>query len=61
MVAIEIGGPLLEFGEVLDRPKRALGAMDLLVEQATQAGGIEPEAGRLRPDVGRPVGPLPRR
>ena len=51
MVAVEVGRALLELGEVLDRAQRPLGAVDLLVEHAAQAGGVEPEAGRLRTDV----------
>ena len=51
-VAVEVGGPLLELGEVLDRAQAALRAVDLLVEQAAQADRVEPEAALLRPDVG---------
>ena len=53
VVAVEVGGALLELGEVLDRAQRALRAVDLLVEHAAQAGRVEPEARRLRPHVGR--------
>jgi hypothetical protein len=52
VIAVEVGGPLLELGEVLDRAQRALGAVNLLVEHAAQAGGVEPETGRLRPHLG---------
>ena len=55
VVAVEVGGALLELGEVLHRAQRPLRAVDLLVEQAAQADGIQPEAGRLRADVRRLV------
>ena len=50
-VAIEVGGPEFEFGEILHRPYTALRAMDLLVEEATQASGIEPHAPLLGPVI----------
>ena len=52
LVAVEVGGALLELGEVLDRAQAALRAVDLLVEQAAQAHRVEPEAALLR--AGRP-------
>ena len=55
LVAVEVGGALLELGEVLDRTKGTLGAVDLLVEQAPQTGGINPEPIRLRADIRRQV------
>src|SRR5215207_7674383 len=59
MVAIEICRPLLEFGEILDRPQRALRAMDLLIEKAAQAGAVEAETRGLRADIRRQVkGPV---
>ena len=33
VIAVEVGGPLLEFGEIFDRPQRPLRAVDLLVVQ----------------------------
>ena len=50
-VAVEIGRALLELGEILDGAQAALGAVNLLIEHAAQADGIEPEAALLRPDV----------
>ena len=47
-VAVEVGGPLLELGEVLDRAQAPLRAVDLLVEHPAQADGVEPEAALLR-------------
>jgi hypothetical protein len=55
VVAVEVRRALLEFGEVLDRAQRALGAVDLLVEHAAQARRVEAEARRLRAHVGREV------
>lgn len=52
VVAIEIGGPLLELRKVLNRAQRALRTVDLLVEKPAQAHRVEPEAIRLRPDIG---------
>jgi hypothetical protein len=40
-IAVEVGGALLELGEVFDRAQAAFGAMDLLVEEPPQARGIE--------------------
>ena len=51
-IAVEVGGALLELGEVLDRPQAPLRAVDLLVEHAAQARRVEPEAALLRADVG---------
>ena len=53
VVAVEVGGPLLELREVLNRAQRALRTVDLLVEHAAQAHRVEPEAIRLRPDIRR--------
>lgn len=55
LVAVEIGGALLELGEILDRTQGTLGAVDLLIEQTSQTGGIDPKAIGLRPDIGREV------
>ena len=55
LVAIEIGGALLELAEILDRAQRPLRAMDLLVEEAAQADRIQSEARRLRSYIGRLV------
>ena len=55
LVAVEIGGALLEFAEILDRPQRPLRAMDLLVEEAAQADCVQAEARRLRSHVRRLV------
>ena len=43
-IAVKVRGPLLELGKILHRAQAALGAVDLLVEQAPQADGIEPHA-----------------
>ena len=43
LVAVEIGGALLELGEILDRAQAALGAVNLLIDHAAQADRIEPE------------------
>ena len=51
LIAVEVRRALLELGEVLDRSQAALRAMDLLVEDAAQAGGVEAEAAFLRPHV----------
>ena len=51
-VAIEVGCPLLELGEVLDRPEAALRAVDLLVEHPAQAGRVEAEPALLGAVVG---------
>jgi hypothetical protein len=37
LIAVEVRGALLEFGEVLDGPQAALRTVDLLVEHAPQA------------------------
>ena len=50
-VAVEVRRPLLELGEVLDRPQAPLRPVDLLVEHAAQAGRVEPEPPLLRADV----------
>src|SRR3979409_701805 len=55
MVAVEVSCSLLEFGEVLDRPQRPLRAMNLLIVETAQAGGVEPETSRLRSDIGSEV------
>ncbi len=52
VVAVEVGGALLEFGKVLDGAQGALGAVDLLVEHAAEADGVEAEPGGLGPGVG---------
>ena len=51
-VAVEVGGALLELGEVLDRAEAPLRAVDLLVEHAAEADGVEAEPALLRADVG---------
>jgi hypothetical protein len=43
-IAVEVGGALLELGEVFNRAQAAFGAMDLLVEHPSQARGIEAQA-----------------
>ena len=53
LVAVEIGGALLELAEILDRAERTLRAMDLLVEQPTQTCRVETEAVGLRTYIGR--------
>ena len=53
LVAVEIGCALLELAEILDGAKRTLRAMDLLVEQPTQARRVETEAVGLRTHIGR--------
>jgi hypothetical protein len=40
-IAIEIRRALFELGEVFHRPQAALGTMNLLIKEATQADGIE--------------------
>ena len=42
-IAVEIGGALLELGEILDRAQAALRAVNLLVEHAAQADGVQPK------------------
>jgi hypothetical protein len=60
VVTIEIGAPLLEFGEVLDRFERTLRAKQPLNEHASQRGGGDAMAGLRRTSIGRkmrrPVG-----
>src|SRR3954471_1919253 len=51
MVAVEVGRALLELCEVLNRSQRPLRSMDLLIEHAAQAGGVEPEARGLRTNI----------
>src|SRR3954452_9074054 len=51
MVAIEVGRALLELREVLNRSQGPLRSMDLLIEHAAQAGGVEPEARGLRANI----------
>ena len=55
LVAVEIGGALLELAEILDRPQRPLRAVDLLIEQTAKTDGVEAEARRLRSYIGRLV------
>jgi hypothetical protein len=55
VVAVEVRGPLLELGKVLNRPQRPLRAVNLLVEQAAQAHRVEPKPRRLRPHIWRLV------
>src|SRR3954468_14938004 len=43
VVAVEIGGALLELREILDRTQRPLRAVNLLVEDTAQAHRIKPE------------------
>jgi hypothetical protein len=52
LVTVEVGRALLELGEVFDRAEAALGAVDLLLENAAQARGVQPNAPLLRPHVG---------
>src|SRR5450755_2342297 len=57
---VEIGAPLLEFGEILNRFERALRAKQPLNEHASQSGGGDAMAGLRRTSIGRkmrrPVG-----
>ena len=48
MIAVEVRGPLFELGEILHRPEGPLGAVDLLIEHAAQADGVDAEARGLR-------------
>src|SRR5439155_26858354 len=50
-VAVEVGGALLELGEVLDGLERALRAEQALDVHAAQARGLDAPAELLRPDV----------
>ena len=52
LVAVEVGRPLLELGEVLDRAQAPLRPVDLLVEQPAQAHRVQPKAPLLRPMSG---------
>ena len=55
-IAVEIGGPLLELGEVLDRFQGPLRAEQALDVHAAQRGHIDPVPILLRPDVADEVG-----
>ena len=50
-VAVEVGGPLLELGEVLDRLQRPLRAEQPLDVHAAQARRVDAAAMALRPNV----------
>ena len=50
-VAVEVGGALLELGEVLDRLQRALRAEEALDVHAAQRGRVDAVAELLRADV----------
>src|SRR5690349_6507108 len=52
-VAVEVCGTLLELGEVLNGAKAAFRSMNLLIEHAAQAGGVQAKPPLLRPDVRR--------
>ena len=55
IVAVEIGAPLLEFGEVLDRFECALRAKPPLNEHASQSRGSDAMAGLRWTSIGRKV------
>ena len=48
LIAVEVGGALFELGEILHGPERPLGAVDLLIEHAAQADGVDAETRGLR-------------
>jgi hypothetical protein len=48
LVAVEVGGALFKLGEVLHGAQGAFGAVDLLIEHATQTHRVNPEARGLR-------------
>ena len=50
-VAVEVGGPLLELGEVLDGLQRALRAEQALDVHAAQRRRVDAVAVLVRPDV----------
>src|SRR5205085_163096 len=52
VITIKIGATLLEFGKILDRLERALGAKQPLNEHASQSGGGDSMAGFGRTGVG---------
>src|SRR6267142_3919406 len=52
-VSVEIGGALLELGEILHGTQAALGTKNLLIEDPPQAYCVEPEASLLRTDIWR--------
>jgi hypothetical protein len=51
VVAVEVGSALFELGEILHRSQGSLRAVNLLVEHASQTGGIQPETCSLRAQV----------
>ena len=54
-VAVEVGGALLELGEVLDRLQRALRTEQPLDVHAAQRGRVDAVAELLRPNVAHQV------
>src|SRR5258708_14366761 len=56
IVTVEIGAPLLEFGEILDGFERALRAKQPLNEHASQSGGGDAMAGFRRTSIGCKMG-----
>ena len=55
-IAVEVGGALLELGEVFDARQRALRAEELLDVHAAQRGRVDAVAELLRADVADQVG-----
>src|SRR5690606_7617959 len=55
VITIEVCSVLLELREVFHRAQGALGAVDLLIEHATQTGRVQPESHCLRSQVRRQV------
>ncbi len=55
-IAVEIGGPLFEFGEILNGLQCPLGAEQPLNVDAAQRGSLDAMPELLRPDVAHQVG-----
>ena len=51
LITIEVRRALLELREVLDRAQASLRAVDLLILQAAQADGVDPEPAFLRTNI----------
>ncbi len=51
LITIEVRRALFELREVLDRAQASLRAVDLLILQAAQADGIDPEPAFLRTNI----------
>src|SRR5688572_29264570 len=56
LIAVEIGGALLKFGEVLDGLERALGAKETLNIHAAEAGSIDAAPVCLRANIADEMG-----